>query len=126
MESKKILFLENDPLIAQTYVEELVLSGFKVDWVKDGALGLSSARDLHYDLVILDTILPKKNALEFLNSLKSKEDLIPHTKIVILTNYELPQKDKEVLSGYAEAYLVKQKTTPLALANIVKNIFSKK
>lgn len=122
----KILYLENDEDVAKSYLKSLIGAGFKVDWIKDGAQGLSAARNNGYDLIIMDLMLPAKNALEFLHSLKSKEDLIPHTKIVLLTNYELQQKYKEVLLGYAETYLIKQNTTPITLTNIVKNIFSKK
>lgn len=119
MKTKKILYLETDNLIAKSYILNLKNNGLAVDWLKNGAQGLSAARNNNYDLMILDAILPEKNAYEIISALRRKEDLIPNTKIIILTNYELSQKNKEDLVSLSDGYFIKSDTSPKKLLELI-------
>jgi len=119
MKTKKILYLEIDNQIAKSYILNLKNNGIAVDWIKNGAQGLSAARNNNYDLMILDALLPEKNAYEIISALRRKEDLIPNTKIIILTNYELSQKNKEDLVSLSDGYFIKSDTSPKKLLELI-------
>lgn len=119
MITKKILYLETDNQIAKSYILNLKNNGIAVDWIKNGAQGLSAARNNNYDLMILDALLPEKNAYEIISALRRKEDLIPNTKIIILTNYELSQKNKEDLVSLSDGYFIKSDTSPKKLLELI-------
>lgn len=119
MKTKKILYLETDNQIAKSYILNLKNNGIAVDWIKNGAQGLSAARNNNYDLMILDALLPEKNAYEIISALRRKEDLIPNTKIIILTNYELSQKNKEDLVSLSDGYFIKSDTSPKKLLELI-------
>lgn len=122
MSINKILYLEKNALVAQAYIKSLRYAGFAVDWITNGARGLSVARNNSYDLIILDALLPDKNADEIINSLRHKEDLIPKTKIIILTNYELTQQKKEYLLTICNGYFIKSDSPPELLISEINNV----
>ena len=119
MQIKKILYLEENSLIAKSYILNLKNNGLAVDWLSNGAQGLTAARNNNYDLIVLDAILPEKNAYEIISALRQKEDLIPNTKIIILTNYELTQKNKEDLVSLSDGYFIKSDTSPKKLLELI-------
>ena len=88
MAIKTILIIEDDRFIGEMYVRSLKKAGYEVDWMVDGNDGLVAARNKQYDLLLLDVMLPEKRGNEILQALRGKEDLIPNTKVLILTNFE--------------------------------------
>ena len=90
MAIKTILVIEDDRFIGEMYVRSLKKKGYDVDWMVDGNDGLVAARNKSYDLLLLDIMLPEKRGSEIIDALRNeKHDLIPNTKVVILTNFDL-------------------------------------
>ena len=58
MTPERILVVEDEPAIAQAVEYALEAEGFHVDAMDDGAEALAAARDLDYDLLVLDLMLP--------------------------------------------------------------------
>jgi DNA-binding response OmpR family regulator len=68
----KILYVEDDP-IAREYIEKgLREHGFVVDAAADGQTGLERARGGHYDLLLLDVMLPERDGFDLLRELRSE------------------------------------------------------
>jgi len=61
---KRILVVEDDPVLARVLQDNLVFEGFQVRCVADGNLAAAVARDFAPDLMLLDINLPGKNGLE--------------------------------------------------------------
>ncbi|HRJ91064.1 MAG TPA: response regulator [Candidatus Saccharibacteria bacterium] len=81
-----ILIIEDDRFIGEMYVRSLRRAGYEVDWMVDGNDGLAAARGKHYDVILLDIMLPERRGSEILQNLRGgAEDLIPNTKVIILT-----------------------------------------
>ena len=120
---KKILCVEDDRFIGEMYVRSLRKAGYEVDWVVDGNDGLVSARTNKYDLILLDIMLPEKRGQEIIKSLRGgKEDLIPNTRIIILTNFEQDEESREEMQKHADAYLIKAEITPRRLIEIIEKL----
>lgn len=78
----KILIVEDDNDIALGLEEDLSRHGFQVETVGDGEGALSRSREYHWDLIILDLMLPKKDGFEVCKELRREGIKIP---IIMLT-----------------------------------------
>lgn len=122
MAIKTILIVEDDRFIGEMYVRSLKKAGYDVDWMVDGNDGLIAARNKTYDLVLLDVMLPERRGTEILEALRGKEDLIPHSKVIVFTNFEQDDESRSAMESRADAYLIKAETTPSRLVSIVQQL----
>lgn len=122
MAIKTILIIEDDRFIGEMYVRGLRQANYDVDWITDGNEGLIAARSKHYDLILLDIILPERRGTEVLEALRGKEDLIPDSKLIVFTNFEQDEESRVVMEKNADAYLIKAETTPRKLLSIIQQI----
>src|SRR5680860_1133367 len=107
MPIKKSLCIEDDRVIGEMYVRSLKKAGYEVDWVVDGNDGLITARNKPYDVVLLDVMLPERRGGEILQALRGgKEDLIPHTHVIVLTNFQQDEESRLAMEKHADAYLI--------------------
>lgn len=122
MAIKTILVIEDDRFIGEMYVRSLKKAGYSVDWVVGGNDGLVAARNKPYDLLLLDVMLPERRGNEILEALRGSEDLIPNTKIIILTNFEQDEESRMAMEHRADAYLIKAEITPKKLISVIEDL----
>jgi DNA-binding response OmpR family regulator len=123
MAIKTILCIEDDRFIGEMYVRSLQRAGYDVDWMVDGNDGLVAARNKTYDLILLDVMLPERRGNEILDALRSdKEDLIPHTKVIVMTNFEQDDESRMAMQYRADGYLIKAEITPKKLLAIIEKL----
>jgi DNA-binding response OmpR family regulator len=123
MAIKSILCIEDDRFIGEMYIRSLKKAGYDVDWMIDGNDGLVAAQNKNYDLIMLDIMLPEKKGTEILAILRGGEkDLIPNTKILIMTNYEQDEESRMAMQHNADAYLIKAEITPKKLLEIINQL----
>ncbi len=117
-----ILCIEDDRFIGEMYVRSLKQAGFDVDWVLSGNDGLAAAKSKSYDFILLDIMLPEKQGTDVINELRGEENLIPNTKVLVLTNFDQEDKAREALQEKVEAYLIKADITPRKLLEVIKEL----
>lgn len=122
MAIKSILIVEDDRFIGEMYVRSLQRAGYEVDWMVDGNDGLIAARNKPYDLILLDVMLPERRGTEILDALKGNENLIPTTKVIVLTNFELDDEARHAMEAHADAYLIKAEITPKKLLSVIERL----
>jgi two-component system response regulator QseB len=116
-----ILVIEDDRFIGEMYVRSLKKAGYTVDWMVDGNDGLIAARNKPYDLILLDVMLPERRGTEILEALRGgKEDLIPKSKVLVLTNFEQDDESRLAMEKRADGYLIKAEITPSKLLSVIK------
>jgi two-component system response regulator QseB len=121
-----ILVIEDDRFIGEMYVRSLKKAGYTVDWMVDGNDGLIAARNKPYDLVLLDVMLPERRGTDILDALRGgKEDLIPHSKVIVLTNFEQDDDSRLAMEKHADAYLIKAEITPSKLLSVIQQLDAK-
>lgn len=111
----KLLIIEDEIKTGQYLQKGLTESGYTVDLCHDGVDGLHHATSQHYDMIVLDIMLPKLNGWQVLQALRSSEITIP---VIMLTAKD--QVDDRV-KGFelgANDYLIK----PFAFAELVARI----
>ena len=121
--SKNILFIEDDKPIAEMYSRVLEREGYHVDFAYNGEEGLQKAGAKHYDLILLDIMMPEKTGIEVLQELRGEDGKgSPDTKIVILTNLAQDKTSQEALKAQADGYIIKADIVPSQLAGIVSRL----
>lgn len=81
MIAKKLLLVEDDLEISELLCSLLQKEGFDIDSVFDGNTAEQTALENDFDLIILDIMLPGKDGLDVLRSIRSKKA----TPIIMLT-----------------------------------------
>lgn len=110
-----VLFVEDDPSVAQMYKLKLELDGYDVQIASDGELALQMARERVPDIIFLDIRLPKLDGLAVLEALRADERT-KQVPVVILSNYSERELIDRGLKLGALEYLIKSQTTPAKLA----------
>lgn len=121
---KSILCIEDDRFIGEMYVRSLKKAGYDVDWMVDGNDGLVAARNKPYDLILLDIMLPERRGSEILDALRGKEDLIPNTKVIVMTNFDQDEESRIAMEHNVDAYLIKAEITPKTLLKVIEDMTS--
>jgi two-component system response regulator QseB len=123
MAIKTILCIEDDRFIGEMYVRSLHKAGYDVDWMVDGNDGLVAARNKPYDLILLDVMLPERRGSEILQSLRGNgEDLIPNTKVIVMTNFDQDEESRLAMQANVDAYLIKADITPKKLLSVIEKL----
>lgn len=73
----RLLLVEDDPMIGEVLLQVLRGQHYAVDWVRDGVMANEALKSEHYDLVLLDLGLPKRDGLEVLRLLRTSHNAVP-------------------------------------------------
>ena len=120
---KTILCVEDDRFIGEMYVRSLQKAGYDVTWVVDDNDGLVAARNQHFDLIILDLMLPEQRGDQILDALRNNDvDLIPNSKVLIMTNFEQDEASRNSVMSRVDGYLIKADITPRKLIEVIGQI----
>ena len=99
-----ILVVEDEVLLASSLKEILEEYGHDVVCAYDGMDGLELARSSHFDLLVLDLMLPKLNGFQVARTLRKEKNGLP---ILILTAKSDILDRVEGLDSGADYYLTK-------------------
>jgi DNA-binding response OmpR family regulator len=101
----RILLVEDELRLANNIAQALrERCGFAVDCAEDGISGASLAEFQHYDLLILDLMLPGLDGVSIVRQVRRRKDMTP---ILILTARDERAKVVELLDAGADDYLTK-------------------
>lgn len=119
---KTILCIEDDLFIGEMYARSLRKAGYEVELMSSGAEGLKAAQTKQYDLILLDILLPEKHGTEILQTLRGTKDLVPHSRILVLTNFSQDDESRLAMQSKADGYLIKADITPRKLIEIIQSL----
>lgn len=111
----KLLLVEDEPSIVNIVSRGLSDEGFDVSVAPDGLMGKSMALEHHFDLVILDIMLPGINGLELCKILKKSKPDLP---IIMLTALGTTENVVSGLDNGADDYMIKPFKFPELFARI--------
>lgn len=112
----RILVIEDNRDILANVLDYLTLKGYGVDCAQDGVSGLHLACTGHYDLIVLDIMLPGMDG--YMVCQRLREDARNEAPILMLTARDTLDDRLKGLHCGADDYLVK----PFALAELVARI----
>jgi len=100
----RILLVEDDRRVAQFIRRGLREEQYQVDMAQDGEKALFEAQTNEYALIILDLMLPKRDGMDVLKTLRAAHQ---NTPVLILTAKDKPVDKVEGLNAGADDYLTK-------------------
>lgn len=116
---KKILIVEDDPVLLKMYSEKFSFEGFDVLNARDGEEALDVSLKNSVDIILLDIMLPRMSGTDFLEKLRQTPGG-KSTPVIALTNLaEEDEKERAMKLGVKE-YLVKAMQTPEQVVEKVK------
>ncbi len=118
---KKILLVEDDPLILQIYESRLQKAGFEVSSVTSGGRVLDQLENEKFDLVLLDMVLPEESGFEVLRKLQEKGKT-KEVKVLVLSNIGEKSKVEKALNMGATGYLIKAHHTPSEVVRKIREL----
>jgi two-component system OmpR family response regulator len=111
----KVLVVEDDDDTAKFVVEALRDRGHSVEWSDDGEEGLSRCLAREFDVIALDRMLPGKDGLEIVATMRACGIATP---VLLLTNLSGLEDRVEGLQSGGDDYLVK----PFAIEELVARL----
>ena len=116
----RVLLVEDEVRLADNLAAALRDGpGFAVDWAADGEAGDDAARNLCYDLVILDLMLPKLHGFEVCRMLKASPST-RHIPIFMLTAMASTENKVQGFNLGANEYMTK----PFAMSELLARVES--
>lgn len=117
--AKKILIVDDDPIILRLLASRLKDSGYDVFSASDGVSGLKKAITKKPDLVLLDIIMPGLNGFEVCKRLKEKEnDKTKDIPVIMLTALAEKKDLSKSLEEGADCFITK----PFRAVNLLHEI----
>jgi len=115
---RKILVVEDEPLLRETYQLILSTQPFNVDVAEHGQAALQMCAENDYDLILLDLMMPVMDGVQFM------EQFMPHapakTRVIILSNLSSgPELDAAMRLGAVQSAL-KASLSPKDLISLVR------
>ncbi len=114
-----ILLVEDEVKLARFIELELTCEGYQVTIANDGLTGLTTARESHPDLLILDWMLPGMSGVEICRRLRSTGIQVP---IILLTAKDEVGDRVAGLDAGADDYVVKPFSVEELLARVRANL----
>lgn len=116
MEAKKILIIEDEEKIARFIELELSHEGYETEKSFNGRDGLEMIEKNHFDLILLDIMLPEINGLEVLRRIRRSSEI----PVIILTARDAVMDKVSGLDMGANDYITK----PFAIEELLARIRS--
>ena len=101
----RVLVVEDEPRLAENIAGALREGpGYAVDVAEDGEDAMHLCRSTHYDLIVLDLMLPRLNGKDVVKQLRAARTVTP---VLMLTAVSQTSKTIELLDAGADDYMTK-------------------
>lgn len=115
---KRILIIEDDTAIAEIERDFLEIEGFAAVIAADGSEGLRLALSGHFDLILLDLMLPGMNGYDICRTIREKKDI---PILMVTAKIELADKVRGLGLG-ADDYIAKPFSPTELVARVKANL----
>jgi CheY-like chemotaxis protein len=118
---KKILIIEDDPVMGLVCQRLLAKCGFATDLATDGASGIERLPSFQPDAVFLDLMMPKVNGITVLEWIRAQES-VRQLPVIVLTNAAVPMLLEQAVKSGATHILDKSKFNPVAMTELLRGL----
>jgi DNA-binding response OmpR family regulator len=122
--SKKIILIEDDEFLRELASKKLAEAGYDVEVASTGEEGMEKIKSKHFDLILLDIILPGMGGFEILeevNHLQKKR--MSDMPVIMLSNLGQKEEIEKAKKLGAQDYLVKAHFTPESIVKRIREYF---
>lgn len=121
---KKILIIEDDPIVAHIYQSRLEKEGFEVESCSDGQSGFFRIHEFHPDAILLDLMLPKINGVDIIKKIRAQGQFA-HVPVIVFTNAFVPNMIQEAMSAGASHVCNKATLTPRQVLDLLSKLLER-
>lgn len=118
-----ILVIEDDEMLCTMYERKLVSAGYECEVALNGIQGVTKAKLIKPDLILLDIMMPFKDGMETLAELKTDVDTA-NIPVVMLTNLSQPEQIEKALESGAIGYMIKSNSDPGEVVMKVRQVLA--
>ena len=100
----RVLVVDDEKRIRDACHTMLSNEGFEVDRAENGEIGLKKIQETHYDIILLDLMMPGLSGLEVLPQIRNTH---PDTVIIVITGYATIEHSVEAMKNGAFDFIPK-------------------
>lgn len=115
---RKILLVEDEEMLRDAYTAILSTGPYTIDTAGNGQEALVKCRTDHFDLILLDLMMPVMDGVAFLES--CTPELLKGAKVVLLSNLSSGAELSKAMSLGAYKSVVKAELSPKELLSLVR------
>ena len=120
--SARILIVDDEEIVIRSCLRILAEKGYEIDAQMDGSGALSRIDECHYDVIILDLMMPKMDGLEVLRRVKANH---PDIEVIMVTGLAQEKTAERAMHLGAFGYLPKP-FDPDELSQVVRRALEKR
>jgi DNA-binding response OmpR family regulator len=120
----KVLLVEDDPMIAEIYIKKMQAADLEVINAKTGKEALKAVENDKFDLMLLDMVIPELSGMEVLKEIKHSGNYDKNLRIVIFSNLNETDTQKEALENGADGFIGKTQYTPTEMVAEVQRLIN--
>jgi CheY-like chemotaxis protein len=118
---RRILLVDDDPLVRRLYQEGLSQQGARVDTAADGVEAIQALRAAKPDVVVLDLMMPRFTGVDVLKFIRAQADLAA-LPVVVLSNSYMNEVARQAVHLGVQKALLKVRCSPAVLTGIINDI----
>ncbi len=115
----KVLVAEDEKALARALELKLTKAGFSVSIVVDGGSALTALQKEHFDILLLDIMMPNKDGFAVMSEMKAKKIHVP---VVILSNLGQTEDERKAKELGAVDYWVKADISLMEVVNRIRKL----
>lgn len=115
---RKILVVEDEEILRETYEIILSTEPYLIDIASDGQEALNKCQKTRYDLILLDIMMPRVTGVEFLERIQKMD--IGNPKIIVMSNLSSGTEIDSALKLGAHTNILKASLSPRQLLATVR------
>jgi DNA-binding response OmpR family regulator/HPt (histidine-containing phosphotransfer) domain-containing protein len=119
--ARKLLIIEDDPIIANIYRSKFEKEGYEAEIAADGQVGFYRLHEGQFDALLLDLMLPQMNGLEILRKIRAQKRF-EKFPVIVFTNAYLGNIAHEAAQAGATHIFFKANTTPRQIIDTLNSI----
>lgn len=118
---KKVLLVEDSKVLGQALSGALKVEGVDVYWAENGVAGVSLAKQVRPDLILLDLMLPKLSGFDVCKLLKTDNATWRIPIVIMSTLSDADSRDRAQEAG-ADYFIPKPYDLASTMAEIKKHL----
>ncbi|MDB5187172.1 MAG: DNA-binding response regulator VicR [Candidatus Saccharibacteria bacterium] len=115
---RKILLVEDEPILRETYGIILSTQPYETDYAENGKDALELCKNKQYDLILLDVMMPVMGGVEFIKSLDNLDEM--KSKIIVMSNLSSGKEVEEAAQLGIQKHLLKSDISPSQLISEIR------
>ena len=119
---KKILVIDDDPLVLRTLTHLLERNGYSLETAKNGVEGIKKTENDRFDLIICDIRMPEVDGIAAIRKIKENATVGKGSEcpVIFVTGYASEEAPIEAIKLSAKDYLLK----PFDLDELITSVKS--